>query len=953
MTPMTIAPLLKEAAELKIIQYDQLKQGFKTRYGIGITQPIDVAIHERVAALVKDIQQFDSHLENDDDLTIMARYVEQTENENCISNEKLQKFEEQLLEKLHKQTTRFEATSLHLDLMREAMNADHAVASSPTKHEHVSSALDDDFEVVENGLEELLETFEAETFTVKNVDVEILESYLAHLMEGDGSSHALSKLRESMHQYGNDLLEGISEIEEDELEWCIMDLLKNDLISNEKKKTLEGYMQNSFAIKELLGAINLKSIRHWNWTNVDKGLPVTARQDADGQHHITVEEDLGDMLFLHCTAIGWAQKLKSCLSDYAKYHSLLDRRDICPEKQKEREFFLGIMPFEPVEGNCLNCKIYYPHMPPPLPPGYPHDVCAIPTRRKKSKVCYPRHVLPPPPPPHIMMPPPPPPPPPVFYGSLDDVRHAIYMRDFFMSRLPVQDGCRPKFVHTKEIQSSLIKTLAAEIKLRMTFDQQYGCSVVDFNSLASALPHQTVLAVLKFIGVPEAFVDFFARFLAATLNLGPAVRGTPDRVLTRACGVPDRHGLELLFTEAVMFFAELAVSRKTGVHLYRLGAKCYVVGAREQREQALRVLSAFSHHTGLGFENFSTHSEHISIGFLELTANNVSIKSSMVEAYAHRVKTQLSKQSTVYDWIRVWNNSIGNYTSHLFGPLAEVFDQSHLEAIKSAHKRIFDIVLEGSSLTDYVKHMLRTRSDFARTCPPLTLEAMIYLPQAFGGLGVKNPFVKFNLARKMIADPNTIIQGYLDAETSYYEAALRNWSALKPEHISKKLSSIFQNNDEAITAALGADCAIGTFISKESLTTHREYEAFPRLPFSLLRDVPPPPPPYDGNKLTPHLDLTYQTLLLEPFDDITASERVKDDVRSHGSRKRWDQLSPEDKWVLQLYGDDCLERYGTLEMWFEKCIPMYCMSVVRGVIWEDDGDDDDDSSVSTYMTSVA
>ncbi|KAJ4350955.1 hypothetical protein N0V95_004294 [Ascochyta clinopodiicola] len=947
---MTIAPLLKEAAELKINQYDQLKQGFKTRYGIGNTHPNNIALHERVATLVKDIQRFDSHLENDDDLTIMARYVEQIEDENCISNDRLQKFEEQLLEKLHKQTNRFEATSLHLDLMREAMNANHTIASSTTKHEHVSTMFEDDFEVVENGLEELLETFEAETFTVKSVNIEILEDYLAHLMEGDGSSHGLTKLRESMHQYGNDILEGISAIEEDELEWCIMDLLNNDLVSSEKKKTLESYMQNSFAIKELLGGLNMKSIRHWNWTNADKGLPVTVRQDADGQHHITIEEDLSDMLFLHCTAIGWAQKLKSCLSDFVQHHSLPHKRHICPNEQKELEFFLGTMPLEPVEGSCLNCHIYYPPMPPPPPPGYPPNLYIMPIRRKKNKTRYPRHAPPPPPPPHIMVPPPPPPGPPMFYGNLNDVRHTSYMRDFFMSRLSVQDGCRPKVVHTKEVQSNLIKTLAAEMKLRMAFDGQEGCSVVDFNSFASALPHQTVLTVLKFIGVPEAVVDFFARFLAANLNIGPLVRGTPDRILTRACGVPDLHGLELLFTEAVMFFAELAVSRNTGLHLYRLGGKCYLVGTREQREQALRVLSSFSNHTGLGFENVSVHPENISIGFLELTADNVSIKNSMVEAYANRMRTQLSKQSSVYDWVRVWNNNVGNYASHLFGPLAQVFDMSHLEGVKCAYKRIFDIVLEGSSLTDYVKRMLRTRSDFARTCPPLTLEAMIHLPRAFGGLGVKNPFIKLNLARKMIAEPNAIVQGYLDAETKYYEGALRNWSALKPEHISKKLSSIFHNDDQAITAALGADCAFGTFISKESLTAHREYEAFPNVPYTLLRDVPPPPPPYRGVTQTPQLDLMYHTLLLEPLDDIIASERIKYEVRAHGSRKRWDALSPEDKWVLQLYGDDCLEKYGTLEIWFEKYIPMYCMSVVRGIVWDDDGDDDD-SSVSSYTSS--
>lgn len=525
----------------------------------------------------------------------------------------------------------------------------------------------------------------------------------------------------------------------------------------------------------------------------------------------------------------------------------------------------------------------------------------------------------------------------------------MYRRDFFMSRLPSQDGCVPKVTPVEETQANLIKTLAAEIKIRKALDGRYGCSVVDFHSLASGLPHKTALVVLKFLGIPEAVVDFFARFLAAKLNIGPSVRGTRDRILTRACGVPDRHGLELLLTEAVMFFAELAVKKKTGAYLYRLGSKCYFVGTEEQNDRAMEELAVFSEHTKLDFDDVVTQPEHLDIGFLELAGDTITIKNGTVDAYARRVKQQLCAQETVYDWVRVWNSRIGNYAAHLFGPLVNLFGKSHLEAVKSAHKQMFDIILEGSHLNIHVEKMLRARSDFARANTSLALEAIIYLPQSFGGLGVKNPLITLNLARDISSDPSEIIQEYLDVEGKYYEAALSNWAALKPEHISRKLSAIFHNNDEGIAAALGQDCAFGTFMTKASLTKHREYALFPHLPLTLLRDAIPVltfPSPFQDRR-APYLVGFYNTLLEEPIENIIASERVSDEVRNCGSMKYWDHLDAYDRWVLQMYGDECFERYGTLEVWLEEYVPRICMILARGGGW-DSGDDE-----SSDMTSLA
>ena len=78
-----------------------------------------------------------------------------------------------------------------------------------------------------------------------------------------------------------------------------------------------------------------------------------------------------------------------------------------------------------------------------------------------------------------------------------------------MSRLPAEDGSMPKVMPPEEVQANLIKTLVLEKHLREAFDGEVHSGSAQFKSLAASLPHQTALTVLRFLGVPVAFLDFF------------------------------------------------------------------------------------------------------------------------------------------------------------------------------------------------------------------------------------------------------------------------------------------------------------------------------------------------------------------------------------------------------------------------------------------------------------
>ncbi|KAH6632970.1 hypothetical protein C7974DRAFT_357101 [Boeremia exigua] len=942
MTPMSIASPLREVSELKISEFDQLKQDFKARYGIGTPQSTNVTVRERIATLIDNIIKFDSYLNEDEELTIMADHVEQTGDDDYMSDDQLLKFEQKILKKLHKRMNRYDATSLHLHMMREAMTGTDKMATSGLD----AFSFDDDFEVVDNRLENVWDKFEAEAFTAKDVDTEALEIYLKSLMDDKSTKHPLSRLRDRMDEYGQELLEGEADIDESDLEYCIMDLLKNDLIDKKKKKVLESYLQSGVALKELIGVLNMKSLKTWDWKQAAKGLPVTARLDSEGQYHVTIEEDLVDMLFLHCTAIGWAQKLKDCFNDFFRFVDATYKRELTIDDSKEREFFLGQMPFEPLSEDSSDSPEFLVQVPPPPPMplswGVPQGVYCD---RAISIMPPP----PPPPPPMMMMPPPPPPPipaiflmPPVNLDTMNDERYRIYKRDFFMSRLPTPNGCKPKLTPVEEVQANLIKTLAAEVTVRTALDGQASCSVVDFHSLATALPHKTILVILKFLHIPEIIVDFFARFLGASLNIGPSVRGTRDRVITRACGVPERHGMELLLTEAVMFFAELAVSKKTGLPLYRLGSRCYFVGTEEQNEQAMQELSIFSGHTKLEFDDVSAQPGRLDMGFLEISGDGIVIKQSMVEEYALRAKKELSAQNTVYDWVRVWNSTVGTYAAHLFGPLVDLFGKPHLEAVKAAYKHILDTIFPGSNLTAHVKSMLRTRFDSTRTMTPLALEALIHLPISFGGLGVLNPLISLSLARSLTASPAAITAGYIDVETKYHAEALANWNELTATHIAQKLTDTFSGPDSAPESIREA-AQSKEFLDQKALTRHREYALYLPLPSTMLPPSHTHPPPPLRDLSIPYLTGLYQTLLNCPVENISAPESLRDEVRECGRMRRWELLEARERWVLAVYGEECLEAFGSLDVWIERYVPRVCVVLLRG-----EGDVSDGESSSYY-----
>jgi hypothetical protein len=938
MSLLSIPLVLKQAVEHRIEGLERARESFKRRYHLDADHAAEYDVALRISKLLEDVEKHDPDFEDGfEEWTpeLIKRFIGQAQDDKSISEARLLNLEKGLRTKLRKHLNRMEVSCLHANLIKDAIKTDGSVEEATAKLGVAN--IDDDFEMVEDGIEEVLGQFENRISTPMKMDPEATETYLVRLFDGDSY---LQSIRNSIKTFGDGSAESSTEFDQDFLTWAIMDLVKNELISEETKKTLGTYLQSPIALQELVATLKMKSIRNWTYNSATKSLQVTARKHAEGQYCIVVEEGVIDMLFLHCTAIGWASHLKKCLKDASDGAEAFKSKPLDQAEVDKRSYFLEppLMRLQPPQPNNGACTVCHPHnfyapVPPP-PPEYPYQIPPPPPllprtkgSRKKSKKLYPVHIAPPPPVRSRVW-------------ELNRERRTNYLRNFFMSRLPTFEGSTPEVVSLEEVQGKLIKTLAVECTLRGAFDGKIHVSAKKFDCLSSSVPHKTLVTVLKFLGVPEDFMGLFTRFLETGVRVGSG------GVLDPACGVFVGHGMELFFSEAVLFFLELAVHKKTGSYLYRLRDRCYFVGTEEQTRAADEEIAKFSEVMGLKTHEICAPGM-LSIGFLTLDLNSPvssvlsSIADAKVTAYAQRTKTNLEACATVLEWVNVWNSTVGTYAAHLFGPLADVLGKRHLEAVRASYNRINSIIFEGSDLTTHVKTLLNPHVKGHLRDSPLALEAFIYLPQAYGGMGVKNhPFIAFSLAHGISENPHVEIEKYLAEEDVYYVRAAEQYALFTPEQYQQKFENAFNGDGRKINPLLGLDLNTEPLIipipfpAKQDLFKERERASY----------YPAIPHVFEPPLLVP----LYRNLLNEPLDHIRHTKNVGEDVRrlsGHGGMRNWHKLSGEDRWVLQMYSDECFEQYGTLEIWWKEGVPLEVYKTLRAHVWDESDDDSSCGSV--------
>jgi len=210
----------------------------------------------------------------DSTLSSLRRFVDQSQYDPSIPASMLARFKTQLYEMIEKSSQKLDYADRYSRLLTEWLGSD--AASVAETADNASS--DGKFEVIERQkerLQQLSEKFESVVFSPADVDTNAIQELLAGFFEDEGAEKALEQLRRRISGFGKRLASDPKPSTKPVLEWCIRGLLQSDILSDQKKTTLEDFMKDKVVLAEIVDVLKMRyvDLESWSW-DADEGIPV-------------------------------------------------------------------------------------------------------------------------------------------------------------------------------------------------------------------------------------------------------------------------------------------------------------------------------------------------------------------------------------------------------------------------------------------------------------------------------------------------------------------------------------------------------------------------------------------------------------------------------------------------------------------------------------------------------
>jgi hypothetical protein len=337
-----------------------------------------------------------------------------------------------------------------------------------------------------------------------------------------------------------------------------------------------------------------------------------------------------------------------------------------------------------------------------------------------------------------------------------------------------------------------LRQLATDVLIRRSLHGDVAVVQSDLHWYATDLPHSTLFAVLRFWGVPKDWIDLFEKYAVVPLRMTT----TPgEDVKYRKRGIPIADAFETLFGELVLICMDVAVNRLSGLSLIRFHDDCYVHREPVETAKAWETIEGFVNVLGLDINESKTGSVYISnadrdagisaklpsdpvgMGMPHLTTQgDWQIDQKQVSAHVAQLQKQLGQCTSIITWIQTWNACMGRFFQDTFGKPANCFGHAHVNAILETHtsmqRQLF--AAHSGSITRYLREQIQRRFD-VNDVP----DSFFFLPEDFGGLGIKNPFIPFFVLKdQAIENPLDRIFQFRDEETCAYKEASNTFAAL-------------------------------------------------------------------------------------------------------------------------------------------------------------------------------
>lgn len=696
------------------------------------------------------------------------RFLLQSRHDASVSDEVVREWIARLEDSLRYHTVTYEHAKFYSDLVSEWLVD---LEEKPSEEGLDKSSFE---QVGRQEMHNQRATWESLVFSPAEVDSQAVEAYLDKLFNQTKlSQQALKELREKIRDFGSNLRSNTKAFDINMLKTISSSLLRSDLLTPEKTSILKEFLKNDEVAQEVADVLNLRfaSIDRWDWDS--KGIPVEMRRHLNGKYRVFMDGDLIETILLHYIGLQWSVEFREAFVSFLKSPAWKSNSQKIPKEVTNR-------------------------------------------RKHFIENEAPEH------------------------ATVDNLRKRTYEADYFMTQLPRSldegkrsydddgdddavlpgDDDRMTPIETKQ---SLLHLLITESIVHNRLHGEFTVVRSDFKWFGPSLPHGTILAVLRFFGVQDDWLQFFKKFLECPLKF---VHDGPEaKVQTRMRGVPMSHSISEFLGESLLFCMDYAVNQHAnGSFLYRLHDDFWFWGKEKTCQKAWKTMSDFTAVTGLQFNeektgtvrlgekkevsepptkegsaassdesnsesgsdtetslddgNFALPQGDIRWGFLKLDPEQrrFLIDQDQVDIHIEELKRQLSACKSIFAWIQAWNSYFARFLSNFFAKPSVAIGREHIDMVISTLSRIEREVFaasgfENGNVADYLRKVIAERFD-VHNLP----DGFFFFPIELGGLEIHNPFIGFLAMREDVRKtPRRIMEKVFISEEANYEIAKRKW----------------------------------------------------------------------------------------------------------------------------------------------------------------------------------
>ncbi|KAI0823103.1 hypothetical protein BC628DRAFT_616851 [Trametes gibbosa] len=554
-------------------------------------------------------------------------------------------------------------------------------------------------EPVEVGRKEMFEQrekLEALIFEAPSIDVSALESYLLNLFSEPDGQAALTFLRNSIVLRTERLLK--ETISGDDVKWIIKSILDDANVSDTKRVSLRGFLENKIILDEIASVltVNVASLASWTWA--DGGVLMEMRRALNGKYRAATDPYVG-------------LKLQPIFKDAFRtlYHNKAVWKDRAPRFTKEQNVqwqkSIGT-----VYASIALCRMSLQHE--QFIAGQLVDSV---DQANKEMAGYRE-------------------------GANDDAASEIVEEEAPATTVP----------------QALLHLVSTECQLARLLHGQFTVLTTDLRWFGPSLAHESILTIMKFLGLPEPWLTFLHTFLRMPLRFG---------------------------TDASV--------RRTQLFLWRNHDDVWLFDVDSERcAAAWTEMQHFAGLTGLEFNDEKTGSASVGgnlhpglprgdvrWGFLKFNPEDArfDIDQDVIDKHIEELGRQLRAARTVFSKVNVWNKYLAFIKCNCGDRPARCLGYDHARAMAHAIARVQKSALPGGGdIVSYLRTIISER--FGVGDLP---EGWFYIPMRAGGLDLRSPLAELFAVMDALRREKTpaSFDPCLEEERVYYRNCQKSWEA--------------------------------------------------------------------------------------------------------------------------------------------------------------------------------